>query len=113
LCRVPVCKISWGILTGIVATRTRKTTNKYGTIGDFWEPGKTKKTLWQEIKDRKKRIGEGLEDWRIRRLAKHVHEMFGGDVPLKELERSFGYWSDELVVREWADRPMAEDLDGY
>ncbi len=86
---------------------------KCGTIGDFWKPGKTKKTLWQEIKDREKRIGEGLKDWRIRRLAKHVYEMFGGDVPLKELERSFGYWSGEPAVWQWADRLMAEDTDGY
>jgi hypothetical protein len=33
-------------------------------------------------------------------------------VPLKELERSFGYWHDEPAVREWADRLMAEDPDG-
>jgi hypothetical protein len=86
---------------------------KYGTIGDFWERGKTKKTLWQQIKDRERRIGEGLEDWSIRRLAKHVHDMLDGDVPLREIERSFGYWHDEPAVREWADRLMAEDPDGY
>ena len=46
-------------------------------------------------------------------MAKHVYEVFGGDVSLKEIERAFGYWHDEPAVREWADRLMVEDPDGY
>lgn len=78
---------------------------KYGVIGDFWE--RSKKRLWQEIKDKEKRIGEGLENPNVKRLAKHVHDMFGGDVPLKDIERSFGYWSEEAYVQDWIDRLLA------
>jgi hypothetical protein len=86
---------------------------KYGTIGDFWEPGKSKKTLWQQIKDREKRIGEGLDDWSIRRLAKHVHGWFDGDVPLKEIERAFGYWHDEPAALHLNALPIRHLCTGH
>jgi len=78
---------------------------KYGVIGDFWE--RPKKRLWQEIRDKEKQIAEGLENPNVKRLAKHVHDMFGGDVPLKDIERSFGYWSEEAYVQDWIDRLLA------
>lgn len=86
---------------------------KYGIIGQFWEPGVSKKKLWQQVIDRERRISEGLEDVRIQRLARHVHWMLDGYWSLKHIERSFGYWHDEPVVQEWANRLMAADPDGY
>jgi hypothetical protein len=84
---------------------------KVGTVGDFWEAGMTKKALWRQIVDRERQIGEGLEDGRIRHLAHFVHAWFDGDVPLKRVERAFGYWHDEPVVREWADRLAVQVAD--
>lgn len=82
---------------------------KVGTIGDFWEQGKNKKKLWDDIKAIEKRIGEGLEDRNVRRLAEHVHDMIGGYIPLTDIERSFGYWSDEPFVQDWIDRLLATE----
>jgi hypothetical protein len=39
---------------------------KVGTIGDFWEGGKSKKKRWDEIKAIEKKIGEGLEKPNVR-----------------------------------------------
>ena len=82
---------------------------KAGTIGDFWEQGKNKMKLWNDIKVIEKRIGEGLEDRNVGRLAEYVHDMIGGYLPLKEIERSFGYWSNEAFVQDWIDRLLATE----
>lgn len=80
---------------------------KCGTIGDFWE--KPKKVIWQDIIDREKRIAEGLEKPNIRKLVKHVYEWLGGYVPIKRIERSFGYWADSPNIRGWADRLFGDE----
>jgi hypothetical protein len=82
---------------------------KVGTIGDFWERGKSKKKLWDEIKAIEKRIAEGLEKPNVKRLAEYVHDLIGGYFPLKEIERSFGLDADEPVVQDWIDRLLATD----
>ena len=79
---------------------------KYGVIGDFWEPGKTKKGLWDEIKTREKRIADGLEDYDVKRAAKYVHEFVGEAVPLEDIMRSFGYWSESPGVRRWVEKAL-------
>jgi len=80
---------------------------KYGTIGDFWE--KPKKEIWQDIIEIEKRIAEGLAKPNIKKLAHHVHEMFGQCVPLSTVERSYGYMADEPNIRDWADRLFADE----
>jgi len=83
---------------------------KYGEMGDFWV--KPKKHIWQTIIDVEKRIGDGLEQPNIKRLCKYVYHFLGGYVPLKEIERSYGYdadgkavqdWIESLLTTEWAD----------
>ncbi len=80
---------------------------KCGTIGDFWE--KPKKEIWQDVIDTEKRIAEGLEKPNIRKLVKHVYEWLGGYVPIKRIERSFGYWADSPNIRGWADRLFGDE----
>jgi hypothetical protein len=91
---------------------------KVGTIGDFWEQGKSKKKLWDEIKAIEKKIGEGLEKPNVKRLCQYVYDMLPG-VTLKEIERSFGLdadgaavqdWIESLLAGEWADEDA--DVDG-
>lgn len=76
---------------------------KCGTIGDFWESGKSKKKVWDEIKAIEKKIGEGLEDHRVQRIIKHVRELVGDDVPTRRIERSFGYFANEKNIKAWLD----------
>ena len=80
---------------------------KCGTIGDFWE--KSKKQIWQDIIDKEKRIAEGLEKPNIRKLVNHVYEWLGGYVPIKRIERSYGYWADSPNIRDWANRLFGDE----
>jgi hypothetical protein len=82
---------------------------KVGVIGDFWEQGKSKKKLWDEIKAIEKRIGEGLEKPNVKRLAEYVHDLIDGYVPLKDIERSFGFDADGPAVQEWIERLLATE----
>ncbi|MBX9679115.1 MAG: hypothetical protein K2X38_10165 [Gemmataceae bacterium] len=93
---------------------------KVGTIGDFWEQGKNKTRMWDEIKAIEKKIGDGLEKPNVKRLAKYVYDYLSGYVPLKKIERSFGYdadgpavrdWIGSLLAGEWADEDAA--VEGY
>ena len=72
---------------------------KYGTIGRFRE--KPKRILWQEMIAIERRIAFGLENPGVRELAAHVYEMLGETVSQKQIERSFGYWSEGAGVRAW------------
>ena len=82
---------------------------KVGTIGDFWEQGKSKTKMWNEIKAIEKQTGEGLEKPHVKRLAEYVHDMIGGYIPLKEIERSFGLDAGDPVVQNWIDRLLATE----
>jgi len=84
---------------------------KVGTIGEFWEQGKSKTKLWQEIVDTEKRIAEGLEDGDVRRLIDHVHCMLGESVPKKTIERGIGSSWSEPPVQDWIDRLIAVNWD--
>jgi hypothetical protein len=93
---------------------------KVGTIGDFWECGKSKTKMWEEIKAIEKQIGEGLEKPNVKRLCEYVYDFLGGCVSLKKIERSYGYdadgpavqdWIESLLAGEWADEEDA--VDGY
>jgi hypothetical protein len=75
---------------------------KHGSIGDFWE--RPKKTLWTEIREREKRIADGLEKPNVKRLARYIFEEWLGPSPgltLKQVERSFGYWADTEETQRW------------
>lgn len=80
---------------------------KCGTIGDFWE--KPKKEIWQDVIDKEKRIAEGLENPKIRKLVDYVYEWLGQGYPRKRIERSFGYWSDSPAVRDWANKLFGDE----
>ena len=80
---------------------------KVGTIGDFWEQGKSKTKMWEDIKAIEKKIGDGLEKPNVKRLAEYVHDYINGYIPLKKIERSFGHDADEPVVKEWIGRLLA------
>jgi hypothetical protein len=80
---------------------------KYGVIGRFWEPGKTKEKLWDEIKEEEKRIAEGLDKPHVRRLVQYVNDLTDGYVPMKKLERSFGNYADDPVVQGWIEMLLA------
>jgi hypothetical protein len=80
---------------------------KYGVIGNFWEPGKSKEKLWQEIKDFEARIAEGLEYPRVSEAAKDVYEFLGGCIPLNTIERSFGYLPNHPSLQHWIDSLQA------
>jgi hypothetical protein len=82
---------------------------KVGTIGDFWEGGKSKKKRWDEIKAIEKKIGEGLEKPNVRRLAEYVYDLIGGYISLKNIERSFGAEADSPVVEEWLERLLEDE----
>jgi hypothetical protein len=72
--------------------------HKHRTIGDFWL--KPTKEIWQEVRDTEKRIAEGLSDYRVRRLARRVHEMIGGCVEFKQIERNFGYFANTPAIQD-------------
>ena len=77
---------------------------KYGVVGEFWE--RPKKTLWAEIREREKRIADGLEKPNVERLARYVYEEWLGPSPgltLKQVERSFGYWADSEATQRWIE----------
>lgn len=80
---------------------------KVGFIGDFWEQGKNKKKLWDDIKDIEKRIAEGLERPNVKRLCKYVYELLGETVPLKQIERSYGHDDNSRAVSNWIETLLA------
>jgi len=89
---------------------------KVGTIGDFWEQGKSKKKVWDDIKAIEQKIGEGLAKPNVKRLCQYVFDFLGGYIPLKDIERSYGLdaegpavqqWIESLLAGEWADADHA------
>lgn len=71
---------------------------KAGTIGKFWEM--PKEAIWQAVKDKEQRIADGLDMPNIRRYAKHVHDLLGGTVPIKKIQRSYGNAAHHLRFQE-------------
>lgn len=90
--------------------KTNTKLKKFGAIGDFWV--RPKKVLWREICEIERRISDGLLDRRVRCLAAHAHRFIQGYIPLKKIERSFGFDSNGRAVRQWIERlDAAGDLD--
>ena len=85
---------------------------KVGTIGDFWEQGKSKAKLWNEIIAIEQGIAEGSDKPNVERLAKHVYELLGRCVPLKQIQRSYRFWHDSDGVQNWIQNLTAEEWNG-
>lgn len=71
-------------------------------IGSFWQ--KPKHVLWLEIVQIEKKIAQGLEDHRVRDLARHVHDLLGQTISINRIERSLGYSSSRPSVQDWIER---------
>jgi hypothetical protein len=84
---------------------------KSNTIGPFWE--KPKSILWEEIIEVEKRLDEGLDQPGVLDLLDHVFDMLDGTVPIKRIERAFGYHADSAAVRRWLEQLIADADGGY
>jgi hypothetical protein len=73
--------------------------HKHGEIGKFWL--KPTKALWKSIQEREAKIEKGLADGRVGRLARYAFELINGEVPLKTIERNFGYFADTAGIQDW------------
>jgi hypothetical protein len=47
---------------------------------------------------------------RVRKLAKHVHDLINGYYPLKTIERNFGYSAQSAAVQDWIAALEEEEL---
>jgi hypothetical protein len=84
---------------------------KYRTIGDFWV--KRKAAIWQVIKDKEKRIAEGLEKPGMPELVVYIYELLDQTLPLYKIERAFGYHAESEPVQRWIVQLLAGDDGGY
>jgi hypothetical protein len=66
--------------------------NKVGYIGNFWAT-KSKAKLWDDIRERERQIAEGLELPGVREKAREIWELVSACVPLRVVERNFGYFA--------------------
>jgi hypothetical protein len=82
---------------------------KVGTIGGFWEQGKSKTKMWNDIKAIEEQIGKGLEKPNVKRLCEYVHDLLGGDIPLKDIQRSYGLHADGTAVQDWIESLLADE----
>ena len=80
---------------------------KVGTIGTFWVSKKA--DIWKQIVEREKRIADGLGKRNVKELAKYAHEFVCGAVPLKQIERNFGYDSDSIVIQNWIEKVFGNE----
>lgn len=80
---------------------------KHGTIGAFWVT--SKEALWSDVKEKEKRIADGLATENVKRLALYAYEFAGGYVPLKRIERTFGYYSNEPYVINWIEQVFGHE----
>jgi len=71
---------------------------KYGTIGEFWPPGKNKDALWAEIIAHERKITEGLQEPGAEIYALELHELIQGYFSLNTVRRSVGYFG---VPDDW------------
>jgi hypothetical protein len=80
---------------------------KSNTIGPFWQR-RRKEDLWQEIRDKEKRISEGLNRPGIRAVVRYVFDLLDGTVCRRKIERSFSYHAQSAAVRHWIESLLAE-----
>lgn len=80
---------------------------KHGTIGAFWV--KSKEAIWSDVKAKEQRIAEGLAQANVKRLAEYAYEFVGGYVPLRQIERNFGYYSDSPGIQNWIEQVFGHE----
>lgn len=80
---------------------------KHGAIGAFWV--KSKEAIWNDVKAKEKRIAEGLAQENVKRLAEHAYEFVCGAVPLRRIERNFGYHWDSPNIQNWIKQVFGEE----
>ncbi len=68
--------------------------SKWDTIGPFWE-GTTKAKLWQEIKDREKRIADGMTVDGAEELVEYLDELTDGLWGKARIRRAVGFFARE------------------
>ena len=73
--------------------------NKHGVIGKFW--AKPKGQMWADVIATERKIADGLKKPHVERLAKHVYDFLGGTIPLKQIERAFGFQANGKAVKTW------------
>jgi hypothetical protein len=80
-------------------------------IGKFWV--KPKGAIWTDIRENEERIAEGLEQPGVRMLVDHVYNLLDRTVPLRRIERAFGYHANSEPVKRWIEQLIAEDNESY
>lgn len=80
---------------------------KHGTIGPFWV--KSKEAIWSEVKVKEKRIAEGLAQKNVKRLAEYAYEFVCGYVPLRQIERNFGYYWNSPSTQKWIEQVFGHE----
>jgi hypothetical protein len=65
--------------------------DKYGTVGDFWEDGKSKISLWEEIKATEKRISDGMTLPGAEELVDYLNELTQGHQGRARIRRAVGF----------------------
>jgi hypothetical protein len=71
---------------------------KCGQIGKFWV--KSKKELWEDIKDRESQIGSATKE--VKELAQEVAKVLC--INTKEVERNFCFRAETPVIQQWAEQ---------
>jgi hypothetical protein len=64
---------------------------KYGTVGNFWEDGKSKVSLWEDIKATEKRISDGMTLPGAEELVDYLNELTQGHQGRARIRRAVGY----------------------
>ena len=83
--------------------------DKVGSIGDFWEPGKSQKILWEEIKAIEKQIGEASDNPNRERLVEYLYEYLGKCVNLVKIQRSLRYFDQSTELQKWIEQKVADE----
>ena len=80
---------------------------KVGNIGQFWI--KPKDEIWSDVVAKEKRIADGLEQPNVKKLAQYAFEFIQGYVPLREIERNFGYDWDSPAIQNWIKQVFGDE----
>jgi hypothetical protein len=83
--------------------------NKVGVIGRFWVNSKV--AMWEDIKDREKRIANRLRDPEIQKLVTHVKAFLGPDVSPRKIERQIALNFDSAGLKQWSQQISASQPD--
>ncbi len=85
--------------------------HKHYAIGPFWV--KPKAAIWKDIAAKEARIAEGLEQPGVRKLVDYMYELLDRTMPLKGIERAFGFHADSEPVKRWITQLIGDDDEDY